>query len=63
MLRYLFATLPPQLTNAGVMANVKSTSLCWMGFSLNNIARVIIYGVNAQEGELTTFHSGLGSRH
>ena len=49
------------------MADVKSTSLCWIGFSLNNMARVIIYGVNgawyAQEGELTTFHTGLGSRH
>ena len=49
------------------MADVKSTSLCWIGFSLNNMARVIIYGVYgawyAQEGELTTFHTGLGSRH
>ena len=67
VLRYLYATFPPQLTSAGVMVDVKSTSLCWMGFSLNNMARVIIYGVNgawyAQEGELTTFHTGLGSRH
>ena len=67
MLRYLFTTFSPQLKNAGVLVDVKSPSLCWMGFSLNTMARVIIYGVNgawyAQEGELTTFHSGLGSRH
>ena len=46
VLRYLFATFPPQLSSAGVMVDVKSTSLCWMGFSLNNMARVIIHGVN-----------------
>ena len=46
MLRYLFATFSPQLKNAGVLVDVKSISFCLMGFSLNNMARVMICGVN-----------------
>ena len=46
VLRYLFPTFPPQLKNAGVSVDVKSISLCLMGFSLNNMARVMICGVN-----------------
>ena len=46
MLRYLFATFPPQLKNAGVLVDVKSISLCLMGSSLNTMARVMICGVN-----------------